>query len=152
MEFPLLEVIGLVLVGLLAGEELIVRWGVQPALAALDDNATILARVALVRRLRIVVPVIMVPTVLVGITVLLVGGAGDGFGWRIAGVVALVAFVLFSFLGTVPINIKVIDWDADNPPDDWTAVIKRWEAIDVFRSSAAVIAFACFVVALAVQV
>ncbi|KQO95798.1 anthrone oxygenase family protein [Leifsonia sp. Leaf264] len=152
MEFPLLEVIGLVLVGLLAGEEFIVRWGVQPALAALDDNATILARVALVRRLRVVVPVIMVPTVLVGIAVLIVGGTGDGFGWRIAGVVALVAFVLFSFLGTVPINIKVIDWDADNPPDDWAAVIKRWEVIDVFRSSAAVIAFACFVVALAVQV
>lgn len=152
MDFPLLEVIGLVLAGLLAGEEFIVRWGVQPALAALDDNTTILARVVLVRRLRIVVPAIMIPTVLVAIAVLILGGTGDGAIWRLAGVIALVAFVLFSFLGTVPINIKVIDWDADNPPDDWKAVIGRWEVIDVFRSSAAVVAFICFVVALAVQV
>jgi len=28
---------------------------------------------------------------------------------------ALVAFLLFSFLGTVPINIRVNDWDPENP-------------------------------------
>ena len=75
-----------------------------------------------------------------------------GIGFRWAGVIALVAFVLFSFLGTVPINIQVNDWRVDSPPSDWQATVRRWQRIDVFRSSAAILAFVCFLIALAVQV
>lgn len=150
----ILQAVGLLLAGILAGEEFIVRYGVQPALSGLDDRAHILARQALVRRLRIVVPAIMGPTVLVGIAVLVFGGGGggsSGFAFRLAGVAALVAFVLFSFLGTVPINIRVNDWNVDSPPADWKAVVARWQFIDVFRSSAAILAFAFFLVAVALQ-
>ncbi len=148
----MLQAIGLFLAGILAGEEFIVRYGVHPALSSMEDRPHLQARLALVRRMRVVVPAIMVPTVLVAIAVLIVGGTGAGFGLRIAGVVALVAFVLFSFLGTVPINIQVIDWDIDNPPADWKETVRRWQRIDVFRSSAAIVAFGCFLGALAVQV
>jgi len=143
----ILEFVSLLLAGVLAGEELIVRAGVQPALRTLPDLAHVQARQALVRRLRVVVPVIMVPTVLAAIAVLVLGGGGPGFVFRILGVAALVAFLLFSFLGTVPINIRVNDWDARNPPADWKAVVHRWEVIDVFRSSAAMLAFVFLLVA-----
>jgi hypothetical protein len=146
----ILQAVGLVLAGLLAGEEFIVRWGVQPALSTLEDRAHILARLALVKRLKVVVPILMVPTVLVGIAVLATGGVGAGFGFRVAGLLALVAFVLFSFLGTVPINIMVNDWTPDAPPADWKDVVRRWQFIDVFRSSAAILAFVAFVVAAAI--
>lgn len=145
----LLQFAGLFLTGILAGEEFVVRYGVQPALSALDDRPHILARQALVRKLRIVVPAIMVPTVLVGVAVLVFGGAGTGLWFRGAGVAALVAFMLFSFLGTVPINIGVNDWNVDSPPREWKAVIRRWQVIDVFRSSAAILAFAFFLIAVA---
>ncbi|MEF2977603.1 DUF1772 domain-containing protein [Subtercola sp. YIM 133946] len=151
MGVSIIQVVGLVLVGLLAGEELIVRWGVQPALASLDDRSHVAARVALVKRLKVVVPVLMVPAVLVSIAVLIVTGGAPGLGWRVAGMIALVAFVLISFLGTVPINITVNDWNIDNPPADWKAVVQRWQTIDVFRSSAAIVAFICFAVAVGVQ-
>ncbi|MCU1420793.1 MAG: hypothetical protein JWN36_444 [Microbacteriaceae bacterium] len=151
MGIDTLQAIGLILAGLLAGEEFIVRWGVQPALSTLEDRAHILARVALVKRLKVVVPILMVPTVLVGIAVLATGGVGAGFAFRIVGLLALVAFVLFSFLGTVPINIRVNDWDADAPPADWRDVVRRWQFIDVFRSSAAILAFVAFVVAAALR-
>ena len=151
MSVDILQAVGLVLAGLLAGEEFIVRWGVQPALSSLEDRAHILARVALVKRLKVVVPILMVPTVLVGIAVLATGGVGAGFAFRLVGLLALVAFVLFSFLGTVPINIRVNDWDADTPPADWRDVVRRWQFIDVFRSSAAILAFAAFVVAAALR-
>ena len=144
----ILQAVGLVLAGLLAGEEFIVRWGVQPALSTLEDRAHILARVALVKRLKVVVPTLMVPTVLVGIAVLATGGVDAGFGFRVVGLLALVAFVLFSFLGTVPINMKVNDWTPEDPPVDWKDVVRRWQFIDVFRSSAAILAFVAFVVAL----
>ena len=146
-----LEFIGVFLAGILAGEEFIVRYGVQPALSRLDDFSHIRARQALVRRMRWVVPAIMVPTVLVAIVVVIIGGWGPGCWFRIAGLAALVAFLLFSFLGTVPINIKVNDWDLDNPPEDWKALVARWQLIDVFRSGAAILAFAFFLVAAAVS-
>ena len=151
MVFLILEFASLLFAGVLAGEEFIVRYGVQPALSRLEDSAHIQARHALIRRMRIVVPVLMIPTVILGILVLIFGGLGAGFAFRIAGVAALVAFVLFSFLGTVPINIQVFEWDLASPPADWKAVIRRWERVDVFRSSAALLAFAMLLVAVAVQ-
>ena len=151
MGIDILQAVGLVLAGLLAGEEFIVRYGVQPALSSLEDRAHILARVALVKRLKVVVPILMVPTVLVGIAVLATGGVGAGFAFRVVGLAALVAFVLFSFLGTVPINIRVNDWQADAPPADWKSVVRRWQFIDVFRSSAAIVAFIAFVIAAALR-
>jgi uncharacterized membrane protein len=147
-----IEFIGLLLAGTLAGEEFIVRWGIQPALSALEDRAHMLSRMALVRRLMIVVPAIMIPTVIAGIVVLSTGGTGAGFLFRVLGMVALVAFLLFSFLGTVPINIKVNDtWNVDDPPDDWKQLVTRWETIDTFRACAALLAFAFFLIAVALQ-
>jgi len=138
-------VVQLVLVGLLAGEEFIVRWGVQPAMASLPDDAHLRTRIALVKSLKVVVPMLMVPAVLatlaVVVVVVVVAGAGDGLGWRVAAAVALGVFVLASFLGTVPINIRVNDWDPLDPPADWKRVVVRWERIDVVRSSAAIVAF-----------
>ncbi|SFF55123.1 anthrone oxygenase family protein [Curtobacterium sp. YR515] len=134
-------VVQLVLVGLLAGEEFIVRWGVQPAMASLPDDAHLRTRIALVKSLKVVVPMLMVPAVLATVAVLVVAGAGDGLGWRVAAAAALGVFVLASFLGTVPINIGVNDWDPLDPPADWKRVVVRWEQIDVLRSSAAIVAF-----------
>jgi 4-hydroxybenzoate polyprenyltransferase len=147
-----LEVVQLVLIGLLAGEELIVRYGVQPALDSLPDEAHLRARIALVKRLKVVVPIMMVPAVLASVALVVVAGNAHGFGWGIAGLVALVAFLAFSFFGTVPINIRVNDWDSGNPPADWRQVVHRWETIDTFRSSAAILAFILFAVAVGLQV
>lgn len=147
-----IEYLGVFLAGILAGEEFIVRYGVHPALDALEDRAHLLSRMALVRRLAIVVPSLMIPTVVVAVVVVFTAGTDPGFVFRILGVAALLAFLLLSFLGTVPINIKVNDtWDADNPPADWKQLVKRWVFIDTFRSAAAILAFAFFVVAIALQ-
>ena len=137
----------LVLIGLLAGEELIMRYGVQPALDSLPDSAHVHARIALVKRLKIVVPIIMAPTVVVSVGLLIVAGADDGLAWRVAGLAALIGFLLFSFLGTVPINMKVNDWNPQEPPEGWRRVAHRWETIDTFRSGAAMLSFVFFAIA-----
>ena len=147
----IVDTIAVLFAGVLAGEEFIVRYGVQPALTSLDDLPHLRARQALVRRLRVVVPALMVPTVLLAIAAVVAGGVGPGFGFRVAALAALVAFVLFSFLGTVPINIRVNEWDAEHPPADWKQVIARWQLIDVFRSSAALLGFALLLVAVVLQ-
>jgi hypothetical protein len=147
----IVESIGLFLAGLLAGVEFVVRYGVQPALGKLEDRAHLLARIALVRRMRIVVPALIVPTVAAAIVTVVLDGNGVGCWFRWAGMAALIAFLVIAFAGTVPINIRVIEWDADNPPSDWMAVIRRWELIDAYRSTAAIVAFALFLSAAARQ-
>lgn len=139
---------GLFLIGILAGEELIVRYAIHPALSHLDDRVHLLARQALVRRLRVVVPIIMLPAAALAGTVLVVV-TGPGLPMRWAALIAMVVFLLLSLLGTVPINIKVNDWRADAPPADWKAVVRRWARIDVLRSTAATVAFLFALLALA---
>lgn len=148
MTAALVQYAGLFLLGVLAGEELIVRYGVHPALSGLDDRAHVLVRQALVRRLRVVVPVVMLPAAALAVTTLVVV-TGPGLAFRWATVLAMVAFLLLSFLGTVPINIRVNDWRADAPPADWEAVVRRWARIDVLRSTAATAAFLFAVLAVA---
>jgi uncharacterized membrane protein len=144
------ELLAVVLTGALAGEELVVRWGVQPALRALPDLPHLLARQALVRRLRIVVPAVMLPATVLTIAAVAVGLAAPGTPLRVAGAAALAVFLIASFAGTVPINIRVDAWDPAAPPDDWRRTVVRWERIDVLRSTAAVVAFVLLAAGLAV--
>jgi hypothetical protein len=106
MGVVVIQSIGLLLAGLLAGEEFAVCHGVQPALTALDDNAHMKARQALVRRLRV---------------------CREGTA------------------GRTPTSAIV------PAHRDWKSVIRRREQIDVFRSSAAMLAFACYLVAVVLQ-
>jgi anthrone oxygenase-like protein len=147
-----LQYLSLFLGGLLAGEELVVRYGVHPSLAVLDDRAQIQARQGLIRRLRVLVPAIMVPAVLSGAAVVFLDGSGAVSGFRWAGAASLLAFVLVTFLGTVPINIAIGDWRADAPPAEWRSTIRRWGRLDVVRSSMAILAFAFFLTAVTVNI
>ena len=142
-----LSLVGLFLAGLLAGIELVVRYGVHPALVALPDREHLEARHQIVRFVRVIVPSILVPSVLIGIAVLIFTGAGDGLPWRWVGVAVYAAYIVVVFFGTVPINARFFDWNLDAPPADWKKVITRWAAIDVVRSSLAILAFAIFLIA-----
>lgn len=146
-----LAILAAVLTGLLAGGETVVRVGVQPALSTLGRVESIRARQALIARLKWLVPAIAIPGFLVSVAAAIVatasGGGAAPLQW-----VSVGAFVLFWAIagaGTVPINIRIADWDAGAPPADADAVVARWAAIDLARCGAAVLAFLVAVVALA---
>jgi hypothetical protein len=69
--------LSLFLAGILAGEEVVVRYGVHPSLAALDERSQIQARQALIRSLRVLVPTIFVGTAVSAVAVLALDGADD---------------------------------------------------------------------------
>lgn len=146
----LLTALGLFLAGILAGMELVVRYGIHPALMRLGDRAHLQARHEVVRIVRVMVPAVLLPSVLVGVAVAILSAPGAGSAWRWAAVGAYVAYLLVVFLGTVPINDRFYTWDSANPPAGWQDVIRRWALIDIVRSSLAVLAFALFLVAVAV--
>lgn len=143
----ILTIASVILAGLLAGEELIVRYGVHPALVALDDTTQIRARQSLIYKLRVLVPVLFFTALGAAIAALAVGGTDAGFALRVASVAALVVWLGATFGGTVIINSAVIEWEPEAPPASWRAMIVRWGRVDVVRSSAAIVAFVAVAVA-----
>lgn len=146
-----LEFIGLFLAGILAGVEFVVRYGVRGPLTALDDRAHIQFRQALIRTLRILVPAIFLSTFAFAMAVAIVDGAASGVALRWIAVGALIAWILLTVFGTVPINQAALGWNADAPPSNWTALVDRWERLNTVRTWAAVAAFACLLGAAALR-
>jgi len=140
--------------GLLAGSELVVRLGVQPALSRLAPSEQLRARQVLIRRLRWFTPIVMLPGIALAVAGAWAATAASvaGAPWAWVSLGGYLAFVLLAFLGTVPLNIAIDGWDADAPPADAARVQARWARIDVFRMSAALVAFLAAVVALALAV
>ena len=75
--------------GILAGEEIVIHYGLRAPAEALDARSHIQLRKALVLRLRVLVPAFFVPTAVSGIAVTVLDGAVPGFWFRCAGVLAL---------------------------------------------------------------
>jgi uncharacterized membrane protein len=151
MYLIIIEFVSLFLTGILAGEEFVVRYGVHLSLAKLDEQSQIRVRQALILRLRVLVPAIFLPTALSAVAVLIRNDNGPGFGFQCAGVLALLIFILTTLIGTVPINKGALAWQPDAPPSNWKQLINRWGLLDVLRSSMAILAFAFFLTAVALQ-
>ncbi len=133
--------------GLLAGEEFIVRFGIRGAIARLADPDHIRIRQALIRALRILVPILFFLALLSGAAVVYLSPLdGQAFVLRAAGLAALL-FIAVTLSGTVPINKAALDWSPRVPPDDWRILVRRWERLDTVRTLAALAAFASFLAA-----
>jgi uncharacterized membrane protein len=138
-------------VGILAGEEFVIRYGVRGPVASLDDVPHIQLRQALIRTLRVLVPTIFAATILSGAAATILEGFDRGFGFRGAGLLALLTFIAVTLAGTVPINQAALAWDPAAPPKNWRALIRTWERLDTVRCWLALAAFALFVTAMALR-
>jgi hypothetical protein len=78
MRFGVLEFSNLLSAGILAGEEFVICYGVRAAVASLDQQPHIQLRQALIRRLRVLVPIIFGLTILSGAATTAFGG---GLRW-----------------------------------------------------------------------
>jgi uncharacterized membrane protein len=152
MAHIILEFINLFCTGIFAGMEFVVCFGVRGPLNILDDQPHIQIRQALIMRLRVLVPAVFVLTAISGVTVAVLEFTAPGFVFRCAGVLAVLTWTLATFGGTVPINEAVLTWQPDAPPENWKAVVKRWERLDLVRTWAALAAFACVLTAVASRV
>ena len=136
--------LNLLFAGLLAGEEFVIRFGVRGPLAAVEPRTQIELRQALIRKLQVLVPTIFFLALLAGVAATALGGRGHGLDLRCAGVLALLVFIGVTLGGTVPINKAALAWDSSAPPEEWRALVARWEALDTVRTWAALAAFALF--------
>ena len=58
--------------------------------------------------LRVLVPAIPVPTVLLGLVVTLLDGSAPGLAIRLAGLLAVIACLVLALVGTAPINAAAL--------------------------------------------
>jgi hypothetical protein len=80
-----IEFVNLFLAGLLAGEELTICYGVRTSIAKLDDKPQTQLRQSLIRKLRVLVPAIFIPTAVSSVIAIVMAGVSPGFGFRCAG-------------------------------------------------------------------
>jgi uncharacterized membrane protein len=138
--------VNLFFVGILAGEEFTIRYGVRGPLARLEVQPHIQLRQALILRLRVLVPIIFGLAILSGLAVNLLNGFDAAFGFRCAGLLVLVSFILITLFGTMPINAAALTWQPAAPPSNWRSQVSKWEQLDNLRCWAALIAFGLFLI------
>jgi hypothetical protein len=147
MIHAIIEFLNLFFAGVLAGEELVICYGVRTVVAVLDQQPQIQLRHALIRKLRALVPAIFVLTALSGIAAMSLDGTRAGFRLRCLAALGLLVWVVATLFGTVPISKNTLAWRPDAPPNNWRVLVGRCERFDMARCLAAVISFAFLVAA-----
>ncbi len=128
-------------VGLLAGVEVAVHYGIGAPPSALTESAQIILRQAMVRRLRVLAPVLFVPSLLLA-TMIAVNERNEPQCWlRYVAVSMLLLWTLIRIVRTVPVNSATLEWDPEAPPTKWRALVQRTERFHVVAAWAAVVAF-----------
>jgi hypothetical protein len=143
----IVEFLNLFFAGVLAGEEFVICYGVRTVVAVLDGQPQIQLRHSLIRKLRALVPAIFTLTALSGIAAMSLDGTGTGFGLRCFAALGLLIWLVTTVLGDAAINKFTLTWRPDTPPNNWRALVGRWERLGMARCWAAVISFAFLVAA-----
>jgi hypothetical protein len=102
------EFINLFCSGVLAGSLFVIHYGVRTPLGLLDERSQIQMRLALIYRLRVMIPAIFAPMVLSGVAVGILDWSGPGFIFRSVGVLSLLVCFLTALIGIAPINAAVL--------------------------------------------
>ena len=146
-----LDFVNLFFVGMLAGIEFVIHYGLRRPSEMLDDHAQLQLRQALVLRLRVLVPAFFVPTAVLGIALAVLNSGTPGSWFRCAAVVALLTWIGIRVVGTVPINSATADWQLSAPPKNWKELVHRAERFHIVGVWAAMLAFALFLTAVALK-
>ncbi len=146
-----LEIVNVLFAGILAGIEFVIHYGLRGPSEILDEQSQLKFRQALVLRLRVLVPAFFVPAAVTGIGLTILNGTAPGFGFRCAGLIALLTWILIRVTGTVPINSATLTWQPGAPPKDWKAQVNHAERFHIVGVWAAVMAFAFFLTAMTLK-
>lgn len=59
--------------------------------------------------------------------------------------------IIFSIIFPVPINKRIASWDANNLPDDWRDLRRRFDRLHAFRIFLLLVALACLILGTVVR-
>jgi hypothetical protein len=132
----------LLFVGLLAGFEIAVHYGIGAPPPALPEAYQIVLRQAMVRRLRVLAPIIFLPSLLLAVMITIQKRHTAGrLRYTVIGM--LLVWIAIRIVRTVPVNSATLQWNPDAPPTNWRSLVERTERYHVVAAWAAIIAFLC---------
>jgi hypothetical protein len=135
------ELLELFFVGLLAGFEVAVHYGIGALPSTLTESAQIILRQAMVRRLRVLAPVLFVPSLLLAILIAVNERSKPQSWLRYVAVSMLFVWTIIRIARTVPVNSATLEWNPEAPPRDWRSLVQRTERFHVVAAWAVIIAF-----------
>jgi uncharacterized membrane protein len=140
--------VGVLLAGLLAGNELATLIAFHPALRRIPLRAQVEAERALTRRLGAIMPVYMTAALLAAVAAAVALAGEDGFGFALAAALALGAMLALTLTRNVPLNKRTVAFPPDGDERAWEEIRRPWERLHALRVVLDVSAFACLVAAL----
>ncbi|WP_027931504.1 DUF1772 domain-containing protein [Amycolatopsis thermoflava] len=144
-----LEVLTTVVVGVMVGVEFSVAFVINPIVARLPDDSTLLARAHGGRMLGAVMPVWYLTSLALVAVWVIAGWRHDGAGLVVTAGALLIVSVIMSVLLLVPINNRGKTWTPENRPADWKQQAQRWDRFHYIRVAVIIGAFALLAAALA---
>jgi hypothetical protein len=125
------ELLELFFVGLLAGFEVAVHYGIGAPSSALTESAQIMLREAMIRRLRVLPPVLFLPSLLLT-GMIAVNERNEPQSWlHYVAVSMLVVWMIIRIVRTVRVNSATLEWNPEAPPREWRSLVLRTERFHV---------------------
>ncbi|MFD4191113.1 anthrone oxygenase family protein [Amycolatopsis thermoflava] len=143
-----LEVLTTVVVGVMVGVEFSVAFVINPIVARLPDDSTLLARAHGGRMLGAVMPVWYLTSLALVAVWAIAGWRHDDAGLVVTAGALLIVSVIMSVLLLVPINNRGKTWTPENRPADWKQQAQRWDRFHYIRVAVIIGAFALLAAAL----
>jgi uncharacterized membrane protein len=136
--------LAVLVLGLMCGSELNVGAFAHRALNRQPLETHILMRAALARLFGRLMPFWMSGSALLNILLLLPFSHLGFETWRLAALSAAIQVlaIIFSLVGPVPINNRIVKWTPQTLPDDWKAQERRWDVYHLERTCGLIVAFA----------
>jgi len=148
-----LQIIAILVLGLMCGSELNVAAFAHPTFNRQPLEAHIRMRSSFAALFGRVMPFWMAGSTLLNLLLLLPFEHLNKTAWRLASIAfAIQVFaVLFSLVGPVPINNRIVKWTPQSLPDDWQVQERRWDLFHWVRTCGLVVAFAVLILSVGVR-
>jgi uncharacterized membrane protein len=90
----------------------------------------------------------LLPALVSGLALLVLNPLhGTVFALTLVALLCLAGALVVTLRVNVPINDDQMTWNVQGPPSNWAAVRDRWQVAHIVRTSLAVIAFCCQIIA-----
>ena len=133
--------------GIVAGAFFMGTLAIHPAAARLDASAHVLLRQELIRRLARYMPPFMLLPVVASAAATMFCRTSVLWVLDALGLAFSLATIGITVAVNAPLNRRFARWSPLAPPPDWESYIDRWNVAHVARTTAALAAFACAVLA-----
>jgi hypothetical protein len=142
-----LQVLSVLVLGLMCGSELNVAAFAHPTLNQQPLETHIRLRSSWAALFGRVMPFWMSGSALLNLLLLLPVVHLSEPAWRFAAIAfgIQILAVVFSLIGPVPINNRIIKWTPESLPNDWRAQEHRWDLYHWVRTAGLIVGFALLV-------